>query len=170
MVDFKCGYGQYLTVRFIYWAIFCFVWGMIFIALVVPLVILENPWWALSLILFLPLFFGCGIAILVNRRKKLTEMSLFLDDAKEYTAQATTEKSQRKVDEGSFIPLPTIEGKVIKFEFDFNGKKISKTAIGEHTFNTRYVGRYTDRKIRILYSPKYDFILILKDNAPKQKS
>lgn len=166
MIDYKNGIGVYLPVKVMGLAIFCFVSGLLFTALVVSVSILVSWWWAFSGII-LPLFYVAGIFIIINKRKTRDKIFSFLDDAKEYTAQAVTESSSREWDMITPIPLKTITRKTIQIEFEFNGEKISKMATGEQSLYTRYIGRYADREIRILYSPQYEFILILKDNAPK---
>ena len=70
----------------------------------------------------------------------------------------------------NFIPFVTdflTTDCFIKIDFEHNEEKITKFAKGTKGAFTQYVGQYSDREIRILYSRKYDKILILKDTAPE---
>ena len=166
MIDSRGGTGGYSPVHnFIAGATFCFIFGLLFTALIVSLIIFESWWWAL-IGMFIPLLsYSFSIFIIVRRRKIRNEIFQFLDASQEYVAKAVTESSQRELD---INLLPTITRKTIKLEFEFNGEKVLITATGEQSFSyPRHIGHYTDREIRILYSPKYEFILVLKDTAPK---
>lgn len=111
-------------------------------------------------ILFLSLltFF---ISIKVKDYKLKKRVSLWLDDAVETKAYSKQTGEQKL----PFLP----KGITIQVKFEIEGKKyVRDSGIKVFGGGKGYLAtfkKYADREINILYSPKYDEVLILKDKT-----
>lgn len=110
----------------------------------------------------LPIF----IYILIKHYRLCAKVKLWIEDAVECWADSITLDSQ--------VPPWIGNRRVFKIQvkFIYQGKKLIKNsgnAKKKGIYNTLYDGydsvfkKYTNRKIKILYSPKYDQVLILKE-------
>ena len=99
----------------------------------------------------------------------LKKIKLFCGDAVELKAESTEIGSYHRI-EGLIVPTTR---KKISIKFMYNGKKYLRES-GQPGYNKPYMyntkagyekifAKYSNRIIRILYSPKYDQVLILKD-------
>lgn len=101
------------------------------------------------------------IFILIKNHKHKKRILLWLKDVVEI------ETYSKKID-SYWNPASVISHIKIQVDFKFNEKIISKTSAGKVIGITgegyhKIWAKYADRKINILYSPKYDEVLILKD-------
>ena len=124
------------------------------LALVVTLVVLSIP---------ILLFFS----ILANERIR-KEILLWLEDAIETTAYA------KKVSVCNLhIIVPSVK---IQVDFEIDGKQYSRCSEGKLLGSRALEGhheiwaQYADRQINILYSHKYDQVLVLKDDYRQTKA
>ena len=147
------------------------VWALIVAAVVAVLCVvwvytdfLSAGYFVVGLVIFPVLFSVVPALFLVaymrNERSR-KEILLWLDDAVELEAYST-----RIADLDSGVSKTTR----IQVDFDFNGERLSRVSegrmLGDKTSPDGYHAiwtDYADRKIRILYSPKYDQIIVLKD-------
>lgn len=110
-------------------------------------------------VLFIPLII-LFIHILIKDKKLKNEIKLWINDVIEVTAYSKTIDVWQPV---FYMP------KERKIEVRFHLDKMLYTristgkAVGGKKGYARFYNKYADRKIRILYSPKYDKVLILKD-------
>lgn len=153
--------GWDLTARVV--LIFCFVF---FAALFLWLTLTEEMG-AFFAIGFLAMV-GCAIGSLVNlikHHRYRKAIRLWIQDAVPYTVFA------EKVDEDGIEyrwehPSPGVR---IVVRFRYQGRRITRfSGAGRNGLNTRegyYPGwnKYCNREIDILYSPKYDQVIVLKD-------
>lgn len=102
--------------------------------------------------------------ILVKNNKLVNNIKLWLQDAVELEAYS---KKIGEVRSGMFSSLSTkiqvrfsVDGKVYKRE---SSAKITGIPQGY----TSWFNKYADREVKILYSPKYEEVLILKDSDTK---
>ena len=117
-------------------------------------------------VLLLPLCFY----LFLHAKKRKKKFASWLDDAAEYTAES------KKID-SEFDLLALARVYRIQIKFDFEGAKIQRISgrPDHYEFDVYDVENgyhsvfrdFVDKEIRILYSPEYDQILILKENAPK---
>lgn len=120
------------------------------------------------IILFLPvLVLGCCVYILIYQIKLRSKI-------KEWTKDAIELKARSKIVD-SIIDGAVFKKYKIKVSFQYNGRVIVKeSGIGKNGtiiwgslssgYDIRY-RKYSDREIWILYSPKYDEVLLLKDKS-----
>ena len=125
--------------------------------LVVPLIYIENGY-LLGIIPCLVLFL-----IAINTMKYHInvdkEIKLWKDDAVQLKA------TSKIIDEETFIgEIPTTYYK-IEIYFKYQNKRIKKISGGQKRFKgyATIYRKYSNRVIDILYSPKYDQVMILKD-------
>lgn len=154
--------GWDLTARVV--LIFCFVF---FAALFLWLTLTEEMG-AFFAIGFLAMV-GCASVFLVDlikNHRHVRAIRLWIQDAVPYTVFA------EKVDEDGIEyrwahPSPGVR---IVVRFRYQGRRITRfSGAGRNGLNTRegyYPGwkKYCDREIDILYSPKYDQVIVLKNS------
>lgn len=148
------------TIKFFYiFGIFSILTSVLFIAFA----IIETLYWLLyALFLSLPLLV-VSICVIARDRNLWKKIDLWLDDTIELIALST------EFDREEVRYMPAIK---IKLKFKYNNKVIEKYSgqmgcKGSYfDKGSGYDGRYApfvDREIKILYSPKYDQVLLLKD-------
>ena len=148
------------------------VWALIVAAVVAVICVvwvytdfLSADYFVVGLVGFPVLFSAFPVLFLVacirNERSR-KEILLWLDDAVELEAYST---GIADLDSGVSKTMARIQ-----VDFDFNGERFSRVSegrmVGDKTSPDGYHAiwtDYADRKIRILYSPKYDQIIVLKD-------
>lgn len=94
----------------------------------------------------------------VNRGKK--RAALWLKDAVLLEARCTLLDTRMEVRNSA-----AAKAAAIRVKFTYNGKKYTKESSykGARTYLPVF-NKYADRKITIAYSPKYDQVLLVKDN------
>lgn len=85
--------------------------------------------------------------VLAEKIKPHKEIEKWMQDAIEYDVQCTSVEKNGKKD-------------AICVKFDYNGRTITKVSNGCSRYYTKCVGK----EIKILYSPKYDEVMILSIN------
>ena len=173
-------YGKYFTGKFLIFMYYTFVLTIIATIFTIILMILApfNAEIYDFLIPIIILFFVGLLLILymlfnILKHKKLTKhIKEWLKDAIELEAYC------KYIDNFKVMGQPTQVK--IQVEFKYNGKKITKLSGDElyhecknsmypiNKYSTRtgydwFFKKFADREIKILYSPKYDQVLILKD-------
>ena len=117
-----------------------------------------------SLFMFVLLPLGVGILIFKNEKQR-NEIKLWLEDAVELKAYS------RKID--AFSTLLSQEQYKIQIEFEYGGKSfccVSRGKIFKNSEEARdgYHAEwrdYLDKEVSILYSPKYEEVMVLKNNV-----
>ncbi|MDE6557492.1 MAG: hypothetical protein K2K39_00135 [Clostridia bacterium] len=126
---------------------------------------MSADWFVISLTV-LPVAFSILPAVFlaanIRNSRSRKEIIVWLEDAVELEAYST---SIADIDSGVSQTMARIQ-----VEFEFNGERLSRVSegrmIGEKDSPDGYHviwTDYADRKIKILYSPKYDQVLVLKD-------
>lgn len=107
----------------------------------------------------------CFAAVIIINHKNCLRVKEWLKDSVKLKAYAKT-LDESKVYSG-FIPLKATK---IIVTFVYNGKHISKMSGKQDSAISRFNGyssaleKYVNREIDIMYSPKYDQVMILKPN------
>ena len=138
--------------------------GNISVLLMTPIVIFSgilydsSIFWLLLLpIIVAPVFFYFTIRVYKLR----TKIKLWLEDAIECNVQSKRiDTTGPSVIFAANTIVPMRRMCKIQIQFGYNGKKIKK--ISDYA---RIFGFYADREISILYSEKYNQVLILKDGG-----
>ena len=111
--------------------------------------------------IFMLFLFSISLYIKLKNDRLKREIKIWLEDAIQLVANV------KQLDCCMSMPIFPKAVK-IQVEFKFNGKKcfkVSSTKIcGLPQGYSSIFNKYINRKINILYSPKYDEVLILKDN------
>lgn len=107
----------------------------------------------------LPIF---TVFIVVKNERIRNEVELWVADSVEVTANATSVGTKRKY----FFPATKLQ-----IDFVINGIHYSRTSDSRKTKGNNFEGgyyyiwsKYADRKVKILYSLKYDQVMVLKDD------
>lgn len=115
-----------------------------------------------SLIIPFSLLLILLLVFILKNEKKRKEVFMWLEDAIEINAFS------KKI--GSKYQLAIFEGAKIQVEFDIDGIHYIRESDSKCYKNKNFEGgyyyiwsKYADRQIKILYSPKYDEVMILKD-------
>lgn len=163
-VDVSLSHGQYFRKRFIIvyigMAVCCF-----FPILTVIMLALQLEW-DMQMIVAMALgnvgsiaFLAVLIYIKIKNDKLKNKIKLWLADAVELKAYSTKIEEHKM----GFQPIAT----KIQVEFDYADKhyKIESTyqVFGGYKGCVGCFNKYADREINILYSPKYDEVMILRD-------
>ncbi len=106
---------------------------------------------------------GVGVIVVITKKHLLKRrIFLWLDDAVERKATTTTVDMYR---------YPIRANVKLKVKFNYNNKKYifisgdsTKSRILGNGYN-KIFAKYADREIKIFYSPKYDEVLLLKDDC-----
>ena len=107
---------------------------------------------SLGFIVCFPIIFSAYHLIKQNKLKK--KVDLWSKDAVELSASMKSQSSNV----GMLLSKPTII-----VEFSYQGKRYEKEIFnGKKKF--MIVNQYINKKVKILYSPTYDEVLILKDD------
>lgn len=110
--------------------------------------------------IFSILMLSFALYLIVGNHKKKKKIKIWLNDAVKLKAY-----SQNISEYNSVF---NIKGIIIRVIFQFNGKRyIKESTVKNEMGNKAYLvtyKKYADRDIDILYSPKYDEVMILKDN------
>ena len=133
---------------------------LITIAMII-LMLVENDWEneiAYTLIggsIFLSLMCGLTLLLIRENKRRLNEISLWVQDVVELKA----------ISKDMTFVSREYKPHQIQVDFEYKGQKYQKLSTpgnlrtGYHKIFTKYA----DREIKILYSPKYDEVLITKD-------
>jgi hypothetical protein len=162
-------YGRLLSKAVIVFFYFFIVISLFFTAFVVFLCVFEGL--ICILLGIVPcLFFSVAIYFLIYDKKLKSKIKIWFKDM--IMLEATTKTVAQYKDFPFSIGADN--KKKIKVIFKFNGKTITKISgepgYTEEKYNTRsgydsIFRKYADKKVSILYSEKYDQVLIL--NRPK---
>lgn len=114
-------------------------------------------------ILSFSLFPIIWLIILIRNEKVREKIFIWIEDSVELTAYS------KKIGVKYWIGIPLIK---IQVEFEKDGIKYVRTSekeehgkvdMGRPIGYFAGISKYVDRKIKILYSPKYDQVMVLKD-------
>lgn len=103
------------------------------------------------------------LIIIIKNEKIRKEVLLWIKDAVELTAYA------KKLDEKRWVGVPMIK---LQVEFTIDGinhicttenERRGLIDLGRPVGYFSWISKYADRKINILYSPKYNQVMVLKD-------
>jgi len=135
------------------------------ISFIIATIVLGESWLIEAIIAFCILdlvsilVLSLCLWLLIRNKKLKQEITLWLEDAVELKAYS------KRI--GTLTPsLFIIKYAIIQVDFIFNDVKYSRISTGwsRNFKGYRYAfAKYADREINILYSPKYDQVLILKD-------
>lgn len=123
---------------------------------------------AFSLINIFSLILFCfSLKIIIKDKNNKKKVSLWLKDAVEAKAY-----SKIISEDWSWLLCWLIKGRIIRVNFKINGKRFVRDSNfkffgGEKGYI--YGAKYINKEIRIAYSPKYDEVMILKDNINDKK-
>lgn len=101
------------------------------------------------------------LVVIVKNEKQRREIALWLEDAIEVDAHTRSL--------GVWQPTGPFPAEKIQVTFDLEGNRYVRESTNDQTWNGMPKGyhrcwaAYSDRKIKILYSVKYDQVMILKD-------
>ncbi len=143
--------------------IMCFVGGLVNCILLFAVAInelMEDDLGGMVVLLASGLLFGImGVALFVIQKRIKSKIDLWLADAVELEAFCTFSNDYVRHFNGSIK---------IVVEFDYEGISMNRVS-GKHQYTTfgssedgysRFFRRYVDKKIKILYSPKYNQVMI----------
>ena len=153
-------YGLHLT-GILYFMIISILIGGCFLELLVPIIFLyEEPPFEYEVILIPSIMGGIFILIsaiwLIKNNLLKRKMRIWMEDAVELYAYS--EEISR-----FWMPMHPTATK-IRVKFQWEGRNYVRTSgNGKRKAYQKVFTKYANRYIRILYSPKYDQIMILKD-------
>ena len=164
-VDVSLSHGQYFRKRLIMVYIGFAVCCLFPILTVVMLVIPQMEWDALFLGTMIcgnigsMLFLGVLFYVKIKNDRLANMIKLWLEDAVEVKAYS------KKIDEKRFGFQPVATKIQVSFTLDNRTYKIDSTynVFGGYKGYVGCFNKYADREVKIMYSPKYNEVMILKD-------
>ncbi len=170
-IDVSLTYGKYFSGKwliFLYFGLIlnfiipCSAITVLIVYLILKIPLTEDPFiipflYCSIVFLFFALYF---LFLILNNKKLKKDIALWIGDSVQVRAQSTL------LDKFKVLGQPIAEVK-IKVSFYINKRCFVKESGDGKKRNRIYqkaLAKYADREISILYSPKYDQVLILKDD------
>lgn len=174
-VDASLEHGRIFTKSFIGWIYVFLGFAILVTILLIALAIYYSELNYLYGLVLICIVIPCLVFIVFYHNKLIRTIIPFIDDAVELSAEAIEVGCSSQVES---LVVPTIRKK-ISIKFVYNGTKIIRLS-GKKGYDKPYLynskagyekifTKYANRKIQIFYSPKYDQVLILKDNKVRTK-
>ena len=172
-IDALLEYGEIFSFTLMFFVYFMFILGVGGIILTLCIAVIEKEYIVLSILPFFLLGIVSSVFIFLMHRKQISRAKKFLFDAVELSAK--TKMLDSSYAQNGFFRVPITK---IAVEFNYDGTNIVRhSGLKEYKGGLRnnkggynkVFNKYANRQIQILYSPKYDQVLILKDKKQKNK-